>query len=701
MAKENKIERMDEEKLVTYLSRLTNDARDYIDTGMQDNWAEAQKYYFGEKLGNEKEGKSQVISRDVSDSIDWMMPSLMDIFCGSKEAVKFEPQTQEDVEEAEQATNYVNYVFYRKNPGFMIMHNFLKDALMFKRGIVKHYFEEEEKVTTELYSGLDEADVENLLYEDNVELIERTDVEDGTLDVKISKKEIVSQVKVENVPPEEFLIDRFAKTEKDATFVAHRRQVTRSDLVSLGYSDSLINSLKWGGNEYSGMEEVKIIREKFNGNFTTEIEETDGGEANEKVWLIESYVRIDFDGDGIAELRRVVFSGDTILSNDEWDLIPFSTITPNPIQHVFYGQSVFDMVKDVQDVKTALLRNQLDNMYLTNQGRYVVVEGQVNLNDLQNNTAGGVVREKMQGALRPLEQPPLPQGSYDMLGYMDELKTNRTGVSSRSQGLDDKVLNSHTGQGQVNKVMSVAEQRLKLIARIFAETGITDLFANIYKLITKYQSKEDNFRLNGKFVKVNPSKWKSRTDLEIVVGMGTNDKDQQLMHLGRLFELQQAVVNNGGRGILTNETKIFNLLIEMTKNAGYKDAEKFWLDPSSEEGQQGIQRLQEQMSKPTPDDIKANSDASKKQADAQVDRLKVQQEANYKSTDSEIKRQELLLKERELALKEREQGLKEDEQDLERERFEWEKQLNTAEVILEKEANRAVELGDREVKNKS
>lgn len=698
---QDKIERMDEDKLLVYLERQTNDARDYIDTGMQDNWGEAQKYYFGEKLGNEKEGKSQVISRDVSDAIDWMMPSLMDIFCGSKQAVKFEPQTQEDVEEAEQATDYVNYVFYRKNPGFMIMHNFLKDALMFKRGIVKHYFEEEEKVTTELYSGLDEQDVENLLMDDDVQLIERSEVEDGTLDVKISKSSIESQVKIENVPPEEFLIDRYAKTEKDATFVAHRKQVTRSDLVALGYGEDLIASLKWGGDEYSGTDEVKIVRESFNGNYTIDMEDSKAGKANERVWLIEAYVRIDFDGDGIAELRRIVYSGNTLLSNDEWDLIPFSTITPNPIQHVFYGQSVYDMVKDVQDVKTALLRNQLDNMYLTNQGRYVVVEGQVNLQDLQNNTAGGVVREKMQGALRPLQQPPLPQGSYDMLGYMDELKTNRTGVSSRTQGLDDKVLNSHTGQGQVNKVMSVAEQRLKLIARIFAETGITDMFSAIYKLITKYQSKEDAFRLNGKFIKVNPAKWKDRTDLEIIVGLGTNDKDQQLMHLGRLFELQQAVINSGGRGILTNETKIFNLLIEMTKNAGYKDAEKFWLDPNTEEGQQGIQRLQEQMSKPSPDDIKANTDAQKKQADAQVDRLKVQQEANSVSGQMQLKQQELELKQRELALKEREQGLKEDEQDLERERFEWEKQINTAEVLLEKEANRPIKLGDREVKNRS
>lgn len=698
MAKE-KIERMNEEALLKHVLKLSNDARDYIDTGMESNWAEAQKYYFGEKLGNEKKGKSQVISRDVSDAIDWMMPSLMKIFCGGEEVVKFQPNTPEDVEEAEQATKYVNHVFYNKNEGFMVMHNYFKDALMFKRGIVKHFYEEEKQVTTEIYSGIDQEQLEALLLDDKLEMIERTDLEDGLIDVKIAKTEIVPQVKVENVPPEEFMIDRFAKSEKDAMFVAHRRQMTRSELTALGYKKNLLDKLNFGAEEMTGSDQVKYVREEFNGNYTGFIDDLEGGQANQKVWVVEAYVRIDYDGDGIAELRRIVFSNQTLLSNDEWDMIPFSTLTPNPIQHVFYGQSVFDMTKDIQDIKTALLRNQLDNMYLVNTGRWAVVEGQVNIQDLQNNTAGGVVREKMQGALRPLEQLPLPQGSYDLLGYMDQLKTNRTGVSQRTQGLDDKVLNSHTGQGQVNKVMSVAEQRLELIARIFAETGVTDMFKAIYQLITKYQSKEDVFRLNGKFVKVNPANWKHGATLEIVVGMGTKDKDQQLMHLSRLFEMTQAVVANGGRGILTNESKIYNLLIEMTKNSGFKDAERFWLDPNTQEGQEGIRRLQEAMSKPTPDDIKANSDAQKKQADAQVDMLNAQQNANNQTVEQALKERELQLKEREMALKEREQGLAEDEQDLEREKFEWEKQIRTAEVILEKEANRAVAIGDNKVNN--
>lgn len=693
----DKIIKMDEDSLLTHVNRLAEDAKDYIDGSLMENWAQAQKYYFGDKMGNEKKGQSQVISKDVSDAVDWIMPSLMDIFTGGDEAVKFEPRTPEDVEEAEQKTNYINYLFYRKNKGFMTLHNFFKDALMFKLGVVKHYFEEEVKVSTELYSGLDEQDVINLLEDEDVELIERTDVDNGTIDVRISRKEVDSCIKVEGVPPEEFIIDRWAKDVKDATFVGQRKQMTKSELRALGYDESVLSELPWGNEQYYGTDRLRMVREQYNGNYTQGFDEVEGGEANRKVWVVEAYVRIDYDGDGLAELRRVVFVGNTLLSNDEWDLIPYSTITPNPIQHELYGQSVFDAVRDIQDIKTTLLRNQLDNMYLTNKGRWVVVDGQVNLNDLQNNVAGGIIREKMQGALRPLDTPALPQGTYEMTGYLDQVSSNRTGVSARTQGLDDKILNSHTGSGQINKVMSVAEQRLKLIARIFAETGVKDLFDNMAKLVTKYQNKEEMFRLNGKFVKVNPASWKHDTELMVTVGMGTNDKDQKAMFLQRMLEQTQMIIGNGGMGILTNESKIYNILKEFTDNAGYKDYEKYWLDPSTEESQKAKQAFMQAQAKPKPDEIKANAEAQKKQADAQKDQMQLQQEQKFKQMEMQMAQLEMQLKEREMSLKEREVALQEDVQDLGRDKFEWEKQIQLAEVVLEKESNRATAIGDGKI----
>ncbi len=695
------IERMDEEKLVDHLKRHTQDARDYIDTKLQEKWKNSQRYYYGEKMGNEAEGKSQVISRDVSDAVDWMMPSLMDIFSSGKNAVMFEPQTADDVQTAEEMTNYANYVFYRKNPGFMLLHNYFKDALLFNVGIVKHYWEDIDKVSTETYSGLDQGEIDALLSRENTELIALTDYGDGLFDAEMTVVKRCSQIRIENVPPEEFLIDRHAKCVQDAKYVGHQRQVRRTDLVEMGLSDEVIATLNQDVEDQADDSMLRQIREQYNGSNQQDYDNYGLDQAGELYWIVESYIRIDYDGDGLAELRRIVHCGNIIISNEDWDRIPFSTITPNPIQHEFYGQSVYDMVHDVQEVKTALLRNQLDNMYLTNSGRYVAVEGQVNLSDLQNNKPGGVVREKMQGALRPLPQPPLPQGSYDMIGYYDELKTNRTGVSARTQGLDDKILNSHTGQGQVNKVMSVAEQRLKLVARVFAETGVRNLFFNIQALAKKHQVKEEVFRLNGKFMTIDPSAWNDRTDMEIVVGLGTNDKDQQLMHLSRLFELQQSIGNAGGLGILTNETKIYNLLKEFTENAGYKDPEKFWLDPATEESKAAKAAKEKAAAQPTSDDIKAQADMKKAQSDAQIDQLKVQQEASTSQQEMQIKLKELEIAEREMALKEREQAMQEDKSDLERDKFEWSKQVNIAEVVLEQQSERPAAIGDNKVVKKS
>lgn len=694
MPRQEELKVMEKDKLVHYLRKYIRDARDYQDEKLQENWKQAQRYYYGEKMGNEVEGKSQVISRDVSDAIDWMMPDLMEIFATDYNAVQYEARRPEFSEGAEHMSNYANYTFFNLNEGFMTMHQWFKDALMFKRGVVKHYWNEETNITTENYSGLSKDGVTAILAKDGAELLELTENDDGTFDIKISVEETLRYIKVEPVPPEEFLIDRNAKCVKDATFIGHQREVTKADLYEMGLTADEIDMLNEYDEDDASDSELRLIREMYNGAQTHDHNDEGNDPGNDKYWVVEGYVRIDVDGDGFNELRRIIISGNTIISNEDWDFIPFSTICPNPIQHQFYGQSIYDMVHDVQEVKTALLRNQLDNMYLINNGRYAAVEGQVNLGDLQNNKLGGVVREKMQGALRPLVQPELPRGTYDMVGYYDEIKTNRTGVSQRTQGLDDKVLNSHTGQGQVNRVMSTAEKRLKLVARIFAETGVRDLFIAIRQLAMKHQDTEMSFRLNGKYVTVDPTSWRDQVDMKVLVGNGTKDKDQQLAHLMRMFEITQNIINNGGLGILTNEQKIYNMLTEITENAGYVDVEKFWLDPTTPEAQAAKQARAEEAAKPKPDEIKANADAMKKQSDSQVDQLKVQQEAKNADIDNQIRLKELELQERELALKEREAALQEDIQGMEREKFEWAKQVNIAEVILTKETEKAVAIGD-------
>ncbi len=241
------------------------------------------------------------------------------------------------------------------------------------------------------------------------------------------------------------------------------------------------------------------------------------------------------------------------------------------------------------------MRNILDNIYRTNTGRWAVLEGQVNLEDLVTNQQSGIVRMKTPGALTPLPAPELSAESYNMLDRLENDRSKRTGVSDRSRGLDEGTLHSNQAATSVNQMMTAAEQQIDLIARMFAETGVKRLFQLLHDLSIKYQDQQEVFELRGQWVQVNPSNWRSRTDMSVTVGVGNMNKDQQLIHLTRMMELAQTVINGGGMGILITETNIFNLLKEITENAGYKDVSKFWTDPNSPEAQQAAQqRAQEQ-----------------------------------------------------------------------------------------------------------
>jgi hypothetical protein len=693
--------KMTEDELRNLVTASAEDAIDFHHSELSRNRELAQKYYFGEKVGNEVEGLSGVISKDVADSIDWMLPSLMKTFASDKAAVRFDPETVHDVDLAEEATDYGNYVFFRKNNGFQIMHDWFKDALMFKVGIVKHFWDDKVETETEVYTNLDPIDLELLMTDSDVQIVEAEELENGQMDVTITRTMNKSQIRIENIPPEEFLINRSARCLESASFIAHRCEMTRSDLVGLGVKDDVLDELQFSSYDRVSTSPERTARESFNGNYTVGAQDVQDT-SQDTVWVTEAYIKVDFDGDGLSELRKVIVAGHHILHNEPFDRIPFSTLCPTPIQHQFFGQSIFDATKEIQDTKTALLRNILDNMYRLNNGRYEVLEGQVNMGDLENNVPGGAIRTKMQGALTPLATPPLPVENYGMLDYMDKLRTNRTGVSERTQGLDDKALNSHTSASTVNNVMSVAEQRLELIARIFAETGVRDLFLNIYRLSKKHVDKEEIFRLRGKFIRVNPRIWKDRTSMEVVVGLGTNNKDQQLQHLMRLYELQQGVVSNGGMGILTDETRIYNTLTEITSNAGYKDYDNYWLDPESEESQQAKAQQQQQQAEVAAIEkakeeaviMKDQSEAAKTQAETKQEQLKTQLDAQFKQFEQELKSRELNVKEREIALKEREAGLEEDKQNMEREKFDWRKQIDIVEVTLEKNQERSVSVGD-------
>lgn len=625
------------------ISRIQGEITDSLgyDGEISEQREKAQEYYYALPFGNEVEGRSQYVDSTVQDTIEWIKPSLMRVFASGDEMVKFTPHGPEDVAAAEQATDYVNYVFTKDNPGWEILYSWFHDALLQKNGIVKVWWDEYEEAKREEYQNLGDLEFEYLISDDDVEVLEHTEVEgpDGMYhDVVIKRSNYDGRVRIENVPPDEFLISREAKSIKDARFVCHRVKKTLSELrIMYPDDDFTIEDLGGGYNEQSYNAE-RLARYEF--DQSEDMAEGWGGneeEALREYWLHESYLRTDFDDDGIAELRKVCTVGDYVFANEDIDSIPFVSITPLKIPHKFFGLSVADLVMDLQLIKSTLMRNLMDNAYNQNFGRYAVLEGQANLDDLLTQRPGGVVRVKSPNAVMPLATPPLEPYSFQMLGYLDEVREARSGVNKNTQGINADALTSHTTATAVNAVMTNAQSRVEMIARQFAETGVKDLMWCIYELLLKYQDKERVVMLRNQWVPVRPDMWSDKMDCTVSVALGNGSKDQQMAHLSQMIQFA-AQAMQGGLPIVTPQN-MYNLGAALVKAMGYQNVGDFLTPPPPPQPQQPSPEEQAAMME---QQIKMK-ELEIKQGDLQVKMMKVQQDAQEAAVDAQLKSAELAL----------------------------------------------------------
>jgi hypothetical protein len=626
-----------EEELLSRIQGEITDALGYSDT-ISEQRTKAMDYYYGLPFGNEVDGRSQYVDSSVMDTIEWIKPSLMRVFASGEEMVRFNPVGPEDVETAEQATDYVNYIFARDNPGWEILYTWFTDALLQKNGIVKCWWDETEEWNREEYNNLEEMEFTVLLEDDDVEVLEHTAYEEngGTYhDVVISRRAGKGRVKIENVTPDEFLISRESKSIEDANFVCQRVMKTVSQLREMGY-DFDVDELGSGDDmiEYSAERLSRYAYDNsagFPGFNNSEPEE-----ALRKFWLHESFIRTDYDGDGIAELRKVCSVGDKVLANEPIDRIPFVSITPIKIPHKFFGLSIADLVMDIQLIKSTLMRNLMDNMYSQNFGRYAVLEGQANLDDLLTQRPGGIVRVKSPNAIMPLATPQLEQSSFEMLGYLDQLRESRSGVNKYSQGLNDNALTSHTTATAVNATMTAAQSRVELIARSFAETGVKDLMKNIYELVLKNQDKERVIMLRNKWIPVKPDMWKEEYNCTVAVGIGNGNRDQQLMHLTTMLSFAGDAMRGGLK--IVNEKNMYNMGAALVKNMGFQNVDDFLTDPDTVPPQPDPKEQLEQAELQLK-----HKELEIKAADIQLKQQKLQQEAAKDSVDTQLKVAELQL----------------------------------------------------------
>ncbi len=640
----------------------------------------AMNYYLRYPYGNEVEGRSKIVTGEVAEAIDGALPQLMRVFTSTDDIVEFEPVTEDDIQRAKQATEYCNYVFYKDNEGLLLLHNWMKDALLQKVGIVKCYWESEEETEKETYKDLSEDELTMLLGDGEWEVVAHDSYPDPAVQlpegvtaeqaiqmgapipmlhkVKVKKTKKTGKVCIENVPPEEFLISKGAKSICDDTFKAHRRLLTRSELIEMGYDRETVDALAAYDDLTFNAERVARFPAGEQPRSQPQLDF-----SQQLIEIYECYVHIDENDDGDAELRRIVMSANEILEDEEVDYIPFHALCPIPIPHKFFGQSLADRVMDVQLIKSTITRQMLDNLYLTNNARVGAVEGQVNLDDLQNSTPGGIVRLKNPQAVIPMTVQSNIQQAFPMLEYFDGIQAKRTGVSDAQQGLNPDILSNVTATA-IAAMSQASTGKLELIARIFAETGIKSLFKSILALLIKYQDKPRVVRIGGKFQPFDPREWKADYDVSIHVGLGTGSHEQQLAMLQMILQKQEQVfMQYGAANPLVAVSQYRETLARMIEAAGFKSADSFFKTITPE---QDAQLSQPQQQQPDPN-IEATKmlmqvEMEKTKAKSQIEAAKLDLERQQLEADftrkgiemqqkAEKERTELRIKEAEVAVK--------------------------------------------------
>ena len=686
------IDSNDNRELLNLVESHIDDSLGFIETETSRERQAALEAYMREPYGNEVEGRSQIVTGEVAEVVDGALPQIMKVFTQSNNAVVFEPVNEGDAEMAEQATMMANHVFYKDNNGFEVMNSWFWDALCQKVGVVKAYWDDKKDTTKEKYEMLTEDELTMIMQDEEVEVVEQEEYQTETeqnpqpvldqatgqpvmdemgvpvmmdtppivnvyYNIKCKRTKDYSKIKIENVAPEEFLIDKRAVTIEDSNFVAQRSLVTRSDLISMGYDSSIVETLPTGDTLDFTPERVARYARGEQPYNTSDVND----ESMDLVEYYECYVRTDMDGDGIAELHRVCYAGNQILMSEECDYIPFHSVCPLPIPHKFFGQSLADRALDLQLVKTTITRQMLDNLYLTNNYRVGAVEGQVNLDDLLTSTAGGVIRIKNPNALVPLSVQSSAGQSFPMLEYLDTVQAKRSGVSEASQGLDPNILQNVTATA-VAAMSNAAGGKIELVARIFADTGVSSLMKGILHLLCKYQDKERIIKINNKFVPMNPREWDTQYNVTVNVGLGTGSKTEQLGVMQMVLDKQEQMLKEYGlSNPLVTLKQYRDTLAKFVNMAGFKDESGFIKDITQEQSDQLAQaQAQNPQTDPTTEAAKilAQAEESKAQMKMQSDMAKLELEKQQLELKTQKEMLDLQQKqvqfEKEMALKEME-----------------------------------------------
>lgn len=658
---------MTDQEIESIAREAATDSVDFVESEIAEDRIKAQRYFDGEVDIGEEEGRSKVVATKVRDTIRAIKPSLMRVFLSTDKPVEYVPRGPEDVQASEQATEYMHYVFNEHN-GYRVLNDAFHDALVKKVGIVKVYWDNYQEQETYDFENLNDMEYRVLTMDDDIEVLESTkrvemtidemgmEIESPYYDLKIARYKDMGKICIESVPPEEFFVDRNARSMDEAYAVCHRTEVRIGDLISMGYDYDEVKDLAGLQHSDTFSEAEEFERKGYEDDHSDdEIQDP----AMRLVAVTEVYMKIDVTGSGIPTLQKVTLGGSKykLLDYMSCSHIPFAAFEVDPEPHTFYGRSVADLIINDQDASTAMLRGVLDNVALTNSPRIEILDGAVNVDDLLNNEIGGIIRVKQPGAIQPQAVPFVAGQTLTALQYLDMEIENKTGVTKASTGLSPDALQNTTAAAVQATVQAQAGQ-IEVMARNLAEGGMRKMFTLMLKVMHENVEEEQMMRLAGAdYVPVDPRSWNVTMDVTVNVGLGTGREEQKLAALMQAFQVQSQIMQTYGPGNgIVSLTQIRNTLADMLALNGIRNSTRYFNPMNPQVEQQMMQQQQAAQQQGQPQDAqaqaylqaeqmkaqaKSQTDMAKMQAQMQKDQFKLQLEAQKAASDDDRARDKM------------------------------------------------------------
>jgi len=602
MAK-TQLKAMSEDEVQNIASDAVKSAISFVESEIAEDRIKSQRYFEGEVDIGQEDGRSKIVATKVRDTIRAIKPSLMRVFLSAENAVEFVPSDQNDVKSAEQATKYINYRFQELN-GYTVLNDVIHDALVKKTGVIKVWWEDNTKQEFYNYTNVTEEEMTVIVNEPDVEVIEQSmemtmemgedgmEMEMPQYSLKVSYKKEKGKLMMASVPPEEFVIDRNAKSIEDAYVVAHRTEMRVSDLVQMGYDFEEMSNLSGLSSDDTYQDSEQFERKGYEQEDTEQSTDL----SMKRVAVTEAYMRMDKEGTGIASMYKILMAGgdNKLLECEPYGDIPFAVFEVDPEPHTFFGRSVADLVMNDQDSSTAMLRGMLDNVALTNTPRQGYVQGQVNVDDLMNNEIGALVRMKSPQALVDIATPFVAGQVLTAMQYMDDAVEAKSGVSRASMGLDPDAL-QNTSATAARLQAQQGSAQIEVMARNIAEGGLKRLFKLMLNLLVENSCEDTMMRLHGEFQPVDPRVWNTGMDMTVNVGVGTGQEMDRHNALSQALQMQMQIWSTYGSGNgLVTMSGIRNTLGDMLALQGVRNVDRYF-NPMTPEMEMQLMQQQQQM----------------------------------------------------------------------------------------------------------